>query len=148
MKIENEKRKRKFPLICCLMISVSVFFTACDTDVPRDGGIANEGNNAGVTTASTEQVNPPSAIAAGKPEWVYVPERIEIRDERADYDAMRLIGDTVCYVSMNGESEDIHIAYMDSRYLRISLFTDRGSFPPHKKHSTKSLTVPFPVVIG
>ncbi len=93
-------------MICCLMISVSVFFTACDTDVPRDGGIVNEGNSAGVTTASTEQVNPPSAIAAGKPEWVYVPERIEIRDERADYDAMRLIGDTVCYVSMNGESED------------------------------------------
>lgn len=40
-----------------------------------------------------------------KPEWVYVPERIEIQDKRADYDAMQLVGNGVCYISMNGEAE-------------------------------------------
>lgn len=48
--------------------------------------------------------NPVSVVK--EPEWVFVPERIEIADERADYNSMQLIGDTVCYISRNGETEE------------------------------------------
>lgn len=77
--------------ICCMMMCVSLFLTSCNgDDVFSDNDISNESN-----TSPAEQ----------KPEWVYVPERIEIKDKGADYDGMQLIGDTVCYISMNGEAE-------------------------------------------
>lgn len=101
-------RKRSFDnIVCCLLIFVFVFLTACGQGASSGSGISDEEDSGGMlstgTAASTDRA--PSA-PSGKPEWVYVPERIEIRDTRADYDAMRLIGDTVCYISMNGESED------------------------------------------
>ena len=38
-------------------------------------------------------------------EWAYVPEIISVEDDRASYEDMQLIGDTVCYISMAGEAE-------------------------------------------
>lgn len=101
-------RKRSFDnIVCCLLIFVFVFLTACGQGASSGSGISDEEDSGGMLSAGTavSTDRAPSA-PSGKPEWVYVPERIEIRDTRADYDAMRLIGDTVCYISMNGESED------------------------------------------
>ncbi len=44
--------------------------------------------------------------AASQREYVYVPERIVLRDEKADYGKMYLAGDEVCYVTMNGEAAE------------------------------------------
>ena len=85
------KHNRIGCFICCLMIFISVFMTACGKNASNDENISSGGN---------------PVSAATKPEWVYVPERIEIADKRADYYDMQLIGDTVCYLSKNGESED------------------------------------------
>ncbi|MCM1325224.1 MAG: extracellular solute-binding protein [Bacteroidales bacterium] len=78
----------------CLLLYLSVFLTACGAGISNsksDNNVSGRGN---------------SSNAAKEREWVYVPERIVIQDEKADYDEMNLIGDTVCYVSMNGESSD------------------------------------------
>lgn len=82
----------------CLLVCLSVLLTACggdttdSTGTPNKEDVQKEGN---ALNAKNEQ------------EWVYVPERIEIRDEKADYEGMNLIDDTVCYVSMNGEAEEV-----------------------------------------
>lgn len=73
--------------ICCLTILLSVFLTACGTDTPTTSleenisgtGASNAESNAGESSPSgTEK----------EPEWVYVPERIEIADKGAYYDGM------------------------------------------------------------
>lgn len=101
-------------IVRCLPIILSAFLTACNPGASNSSGVSDGEAPGGVLsgdmlpadTAPYADSTSAPAPAAGKPEWVYVPERIEIRDERADYDAMRLIGDTVCYISMNGEGED------------------------------------------
>lgn len=78
----------------CLLVCLSIFLTSCgagESSRKTDNSVSGKENS---SNASKEQ------------EWVYVPERIVIKDEKADYDKMNLIGDTVCYVSMNGESSD------------------------------------------
>lgn len=75
----------------CLMMCAALLLTACGKEHVPDGGDPGE-------TGSP-------AHAAQKPEWVFVPERIEIQDKRADYDAVQLVGDTACYLSMNGEAQ-------------------------------------------
>lgn len=96
------KHNRIAYFICCLMIFICVLFTACGE------GASNEENISGEGASNEENIsgegNP--ANAEKKPEWVYVPERIEIADKRADYDGMQLVGDTVCYISLLGGSED------------------------------------------
>ena len=89
---------------CCLMMFISVFLAACSKGASNDENISTEGK---------------PVSAAKEQEWVYVPERIEIADKRADYNNIQLIGDTVCYLSRNGESED-----SVQRICRYSL-TDR-----------------------
>lgn len=73
----------------CLTIFAVIFLTACSTGISDNGDVSSESNS-----------------IVQKPEWVYVPERIEVADKRVDYDNMKLIGDIACYISMNGESED------------------------------------------
>ena len=68
---------------------VSIFLTACSQGASNDDNILN-----GSTSVSFVQ----------KPEWIYVPERIEIKDKSADYGGMQLVGDTICYISMSGET--------------------------------------------
>ena len=85
------KQNKIVYFVCCLMIFISAFLAACSEGTSNDENISGEGD-------------PVSAVK--EREWVYVPERIEIADKRADYNDMRLIGDTVCYLSRNGESED------------------------------------------
>ncbi|MCM1186372.1 MAG: extracellular solute-binding protein [Lachnoclostridium sp.] len=78
----------------CLLVCLSVFLTACGAGISNDksdNNVSGKGN---------------SSNAAKEREWVYVPERMVIKDEKADYEEMNLIGDKVCYVSMNGESSD------------------------------------------
>lgn len=88
----HNKHNRIGYFVGCLMVCASLFLTACSNDnASSDGNLINAGN-----AASTAQER----------EWVYVPERIEIADKRADYDGMLLIGDSACYISRNGESED------------------------------------------
>lgn len=101
-RIEYQNRHNRIGyFVGCLMVCASLFLTACSKDKESDdenllntssgGNLLNAGNTANV---------------AQEKEWVYVPERIEIADKRADYESMQLIGDTVCYISRNGESED------------------------------------------
>ncbi len=97
---------RGFYGLCCLMISASVLLTACKAGAPDEGGRADRRDRGEIFSDDMGTASTSPVLTAGKTEWVYVPERIEIRDERADYDAMRLIGDEVCYISMNGEQED------------------------------------------
>lgn len=74
-----------------LMVCVSLFLTSCGRDnASGNGNMLNAGSSANVTQ---------------KTEWAYEPERIEIKDKRADYKAMQLIGEMVCYLSRNGEAE-------------------------------------------
>lgn len=87
-------RKAMRKIICCMVIFIAVLLTACSTSTSGNGGNSdNNGNPNGSNPIAAEQ------------EWVFVPERIEIQDKRADYDAMQLIGGTVCYLSMNGGAE-------------------------------------------
>ncbi|MCM1113310.1 MAG: extracellular solute-binding protein [Muribaculum sp.] len=75
--------------LCCLLLCAAVFQTACGAETLEDE------SGFGASGVPEEK---------RKQEWVYVPERIELEDERADYDKMQLVGDTVRYISMNGES--------------------------------------------
>lgn len=99
-------------IVWCLPIFLSAFLTACNPGASNSSGVSDGEAPGGALSGdmlpadTAPYADSTSAPATGKTEWVYVPERIEIRDERADYDAMRLIGDTVCYISMNGEGED------------------------------------------
>lgn len=72
-----------------LAMCAVIFLTACSTSTSGNGG--NSDNN--------------PIAAAQEREWVYVPERIEIQDKRADYGGMQLIGGTVCYLGVNGGAE-------------------------------------------
>ena len=85
------KHRKIGAFLCCLMIFVSAFLAACSKETLNDENISSGGN-------------PVSVVK--EPEWVFVPERIEIADESADYNGMQLIGDTVCYISRNGETEE------------------------------------------
>ena len=94
-------------LICGMAIFLSVFLTACGAE-EADGGYAannadtsDEGDVSSVPAASGENN---SDDAASQDQWVYVPEWIEVPDIRADYNAMQLIGDTVCYITRNEEA--------------------------------------------
>lgn len=91
--------KNKF--VCCLMMCVSLFLTACSTGASNDDNISNEDNSISTAPVSTAPVS-----IAQKPEWVYVPEWIELPDIRADYYAMQLFGDTVCYITRPEEAGD------------------------------------------
>ncbi len=87
----HRKRKGLECFICCMAMSAAVSLASCSNNgAPDDGSVSNVSNSANVIQ---------------KPDWVYVPERIEIEDKRADYGAMRLNGDRVCYLTMNGDSE-------------------------------------------
>ena len=90
--------------ICCLTILVSVFLTACGTDTPTTS-LEENISGTGASNAESNAGESNSASAGENPEWVYVPERIEIADQRADYDGMQLVGDEVCYISRIGNAE-------------------------------------------
>ena len=76
--------------VCCLMLCVSLFLTACSKDDASDNdAISNENIVSDITKER---------------EWVYVPEVTTVGDARADYERMQLVGDTLCYVSLVGES--------------------------------------------
>lgn len=84
--------------VCGMMMCMSVFLTACSTgasnnnnNVLKEDKVLNESDTSGVTKER---------------EWVYVPEVFVIGDRRADYEDMQIVGDTVCYVTMNGEAGD------------------------------------------
>lgn len=86
----------KKSVLCILAICAALSLTACQKETVA----------ADLNESSDGSANVSGAIAAapGK-EWVYVPEIITVRDDRASYEDMQLIGDTVCYISMNGEAE-------------------------------------------
>ena len=105
--------------VCCLMMCISLLLTACGrgstadnnvsntasgvNNIPDDsssvgaGNIPDDGNDA--DTASADN-------AVQEPEYVYVPELITVEDEQVDYGRMQQVGDSVCYISMNRESEN------------------------------------------
>ncbi len=60
-------------------------------------GTRNRGGNTPVAAG---------AAATRHPEYVYVPRRITLADPRVDYGRMQQAGDSLCYISMNGEAED------------------------------------------
>lgn len=89
------KRMKHYSLryfACCLTACAALLLTACGRDPVSGAGDTLDGGG--------------SVNAAWNSEWAYVPERIEIRDKRADYDDMQLNGNMVSYISMNGESEE------------------------------------------
>ena len=87
-------RRAKF--VCCLMLCVSLFLTACSKDGTSHNGAISD--NGAVSSEGSD-----SHTTLGR-EWVYVPEVITVGDERADYERMQPVGDTVCYVSLGEES--------------------------------------------
>lgn len=86
-----EWKRSSVYFIGCLIMCAALLLTACGKE---DGA----GEDAPLATGTPVR-------NTHKQEWVYVPERIEIPDRRADYDAIQLAGDTVCYLSMNGEAQ-------------------------------------------
>ena len=87
-------------MISCLIICACLFLTACQGK-GSDGGSSEPegiGINASDTSAAEQERH------TGK-EWAYVPEIISVEDDRASYEDMQLLGDTVCYISMSGEAE-------------------------------------------
>lgn len=107
-------------IICCMVMFITVFLTACSTSTSGNGG--NSDNN-----SNPNESNP--IAAAQEREWVYVPERIEIQDKMADYDAMQLTGGTVCYLGVNGgtegETQSICRYSLVDRELKVSPLTGR-----------------------
>lgn len=90
-----------FPyFVSCLIICACLFLTACQGK-SSDGGTGKP-EETGMDTSNTSAVAPEEGT--GK-EWAYVPEIISVEDDRASYEDMQLIGDTVCYISMAGEAE-------------------------------------------
>lgn len=71
--------------VCCLIMCVSLFLTACGRD-----------DTSGSVAASGETTAPAGNIAQGR-EWVYVPEVYPLK-ERMDYTRMQPVGDTFCYI--------------------------------------------------
>lgn len=89
---------KKGNFMCCLVMCISLLLTAC-----RESG-AGDGSN----ISDADRTLGESAVSdiAGEKEWVYVPEMITVGDKKADYEDMQLVGDHICYVSMNGETQD------------------------------------------
>ena len=90
------KKLRRVKFVCCLMLCVSLFLTACSKDGTSDHG-ATSGDGAISSEGSA------SHTTQGR-EWVYVPEVITVGDERADYERMQPVGNTFCYVSRGEEA--------------------------------------------
>ena len=90
------KKLRGVKFVCCLMLYISLFLTACSKDCTSDNGTMSDGGpiSSGGSVSYTTQ---------GR-EWVYVPEVITVGDERADYARMQPVGDTFCYVSLGEEA--------------------------------------------
>jgi len=91
-------------LVCCLILCVSLFLTACGKDNTTDANANNANNHIPSEKNAGSAVDTADSVQG--PEWVYVPELIEINDERVDYGRMQQVGDSVCYISMNGEAEN------------------------------------------
>lgn len=89
------KKVSRAGFVCCLVMGVSFFLTACSKD-------SVSGNDA----ISGESISSPDTYITQEREWVYVPEVITVEDEHADYERMQPVGDTFCYVSLGGEAED------------------------------------------
>lgn len=71
--------------VCCLIMCVFLFLTACSRN-----------DTSGSAAASNESTASASSIAQGR-EWVYVPEVYTV-EGRVDYARMQPVGDTFCYI--------------------------------------------------
>lgn len=106
-----------------MAIFLSAFLAACGAEGSVGGYVANnaeisdDGNVPSVPAASAEDNSDGGAPQNG---WLYVPERIEVPDIMADYNAMQLFGDIVCYITRNEEAGDA----IQQNICRYSL-TDR-----------------------
>ncbi len=113
MKKENEKeaKRNRFLIhrrltglklcVCCTVMCIAVFLAACGAGTSHTDN-ASHGSN----PVSAAQDPGQDTDLEQEREWVYVPERIIVEDEKADYGDMQLVGDTACYVSRNGEAGD------------------------------------------
>lgn len=72
-------------IVCCLIMCVSLFLTACGRD------------DTSGSAASGESTAPDSNIPQGR-EWVYVPEMYTLQGQRVDYTRMQTVGDIFCYI--------------------------------------------------
>lgn len=91
----HRKQVRLSRLFAILTVCASLSLTACSGDGAADGNVS--GN-------SSDNGSDDSSVVGSAREWVYVPEVIEMEDEYADYERMQLAGDTLCYVSQEGEA--------------------------------------------
>lgn len=96
-RIHRKPDRTDFPALC-LAICASLLLTACG-----EGGGAGGGTGTGDASAGD---NPSPATSLAKEQgYVYLPEAVTIEDERADYGNMQLIGDSLYYLTRNGEEE-------------------------------------------
>lgn len=95
--IRGRYNELKF-LYCCIVIFIFLSLTACSK------GTSN--NNMSYDSHDSEANRNSLDIEGQGQEWIFVPEVITVGDNKADYGNMQLIGDTVCYISLNGESEN------------------------------------------
>ena len=86
---------RKIKSICCLMLCVSLFLTACGADDTSENDVIE-----------IESMVPDGIHITQEREWVYVPEVFTLEDERADYGRMQPVGDAFCYVLLGGDTEN------------------------------------------
>lgn len=97
MKIKRKAKRSSLKLLmCCMAVYICIFLTACNEDnTTSENAIPEE---SAVFNVVKDQVQ--------EQEWVYVPEIIAIGDKWADYGNMQIIGDSICYLPMNGEAEN------------------------------------------
>lgn len=113
MNMEKKSKRYRFQLsrkhpnmklfTCIMLMYISVFLIACDTETANNDNALSERSSAS-EFAVTDESNLGDIMQ--EQEWVYVPERIVIGDEKTNYENMQLVGDTACYISLQGETED------------------------------------------
>lgn len=85
-------------LVWGMALCVSVFLAACSS---KQGTVLKEDKEV------NKEVNKNNSSDVVKErEWAYVPEVFVIGDRGADYERMQSVGDTVCYITRNGEAGD------------------------------------------
>lgn len=94
-------------LLCCIVVGVSAFLAGCNMERPDVGHGYDDNDYNDIQTADNDFVSAETDMdtTSQEQEWVYVPERIVIEEQKVDYANMQLIENTVCYISINGDTE-------------------------------------------
>ncbi len=96
----GEHNRLRF-LVWGMVMCAAVCLAACSIGASNQDTVLKEDKE---VNKEVNKSNPPDVVK--EREWVYVPEVFVIGDRRADYERMQSVGDTVCYITRNGEAGD------------------------------------------